>query len=60
MGDRSIMKEKYFDQAVDCVKDYVLPAQIELYRSCAGDSLRIWARSITSLRSHSTVGVQYR
>lgn len=28
------MKETYYDQAVACVKDYVLPAQISLYQSC--------------------------
>ena len=30
MEDSSIMKEDYYDQAVACVKDYVLPAQREL------------------------------
>ena len=25
------MKDKYYDQAVACVKDYVLPAQLNLY-----------------------------
>ena len=31
------MKDKYHDQAVACVKDRVLPAQLELYQSCDGD-----------------------
>ena len=31
------MKEKYYEQAVTCVKDTVLPAQIKLYKSCGGD-----------------------
>ena len=31
------MKEKYYDQAVACVKDYVLPAQIKLFQSCDGN-----------------------
>ena len=31
------MKDKYYDQAIACVKDRVLPAQLELYQSCDGD-----------------------
>ncbi len=31
------MKDKYYEQAVSCVKDTVLPVQIELYQSCGGD-----------------------
>ena len=31
------MKDRYYDQAVACVKDGVLPAQLELYRSCGSD-----------------------
>ena len=33
----TIMKDKYYEQAVTCVKDTVLPAQIKLYNSCGGD-----------------------
>ncbi len=31
------MKDKYYEQAVTCVKETVLPAQIKLYKSCGGD-----------------------
>lgn len=36
------MKDKYYDQAVVCVKDHVLPAQLELYESCNGDLDRVY------------------
>ena len=31
------MKDKYYDGAVACVKDSVLPVQMELYQSCDGN-----------------------
>ena len=46
MEDSSIMKEKYYDQAVACVKDFVLPAQIKLYRSCDGDLDRVYGEAV--------------
>ena len=46
MEDSSIMKEKYYDQAVACVKDHVLPAQIKLYRSCDGDLDRVYGEAM--------------
>ena len=33
---REIGQDKYYEQAVTCVKDTVLPAQIKLYKSCGG------------------------
>ena len=36
------MNDKYYKQAVACVKDRVLPAQMELYRSCNGDLDKIY------------------
>jgi hypothetical protein len=41
-----IMKNKYYDQAVACVKDLVLPAQMELYRSCDGDLDRVYGEAM--------------
>ena len=40
------MKDKYYEQAVACVKDYVLPEQIELYQSCDGDLDRIFGEAM--------------
>ena len=40
------MKEKYYDQAVACVKDYVLPAQIKLYQSCDGNLDRVYGEAM--------------
>ena len=40
------MKEKYYDQAVACVKDHVPPAQIKLYRSCDGDLDRVYGEAV--------------
>ena len=36
------MKDKYYEQAVACVNDTVLPAQMELYRACSGDLDRVY------------------
>ena len=36
------MKDKYYEQAVTCVTDRVLPAQMELYRACNGDLDRVY------------------
>lgn len=40
------VKDKYFDQAVACVKDRVLAAQLELYRSCDGDLDRVYGEAM--------------
>ena len=40
------MKEKYYDEAVACVKDYVLPAQIELFQSCAGNLDKVYGEAM--------------
>ncbi len=40
------MKDTYYDQAVTCVKDHVLPAQLELYRSCGGDLDRAYGKAM--------------
>ncbi len=40
------MKDKYYDQAVACVKDYVLPAQLNLYQSCNGDLDRVYGETM--------------
>ena len=37
MNEGNQMNDKYYEQAVACVKDHVLPAQMELYRSCNSD-----------------------
>ena len=42
------MKDKYYDQAVACVKDYVLPAQTELYRACGGDFDRLYRAAMNA------------
>ena len=39
---KDTMKEKYYDQAVTCVKDRVLPAQRKLYQACDGDLDRVY------------------
>ncbi len=36
------MEDKYYEQAVTCVKDRVLPVQMELYRACSGDLDRVY------------------
>ena len=36
------MEDKYYEQAVTCVKDRVLPVQMELYRACNGDLDRVF------------------
>ena len=41
-----IMKDKYYNQAVACVKDYVLPAQLNLYQSCDGDLDRVYGEGM--------------
>lgn len=40
------MKEKYYDQAVACVTDYVLPAQIKLYQSYDGNLDRVYGEAM--------------
>jgi len=40
------MKDKYLEQAVACVKDYVLPAQIKLYQSCGGNLNKIYGEAM--------------
>ncbi len=40
------MNDKYYEQAAACVKDRVLPAQMELYRSCSGDLDRIYGEAM--------------
>ena len=40
------MKDKYYEQAITCVKDTVLPAQIKLYKSCGGDFDRIYGEAM--------------
>ena len=40
------MKDKYYEQAVTCVKDTVLPAQIKLYESCGGDLDTIYGEAM--------------
>ena len=38
--------QKYYDQAVACVKDYVLPAQIKLYQFCDGNLDRVYGEAM--------------
>ena len=40
------MKDGYYDQAVTCVKDRVLPVQLELYRSCGGDLDKVYGEAM--------------
>lgn len=40
------MKDKYYEQAVACVKDFVLPAQMELYHSCDDDLDRVYGEAM--------------
>ena len=40
------MKDKYYEQAVTCVKGTVLPAQIKLYKSCGGDFDKIYGEAM--------------
>ena len=40
------MKEEYYDQAVACVKNHVLPAQRELYTSCGGDFDKVYGEAM--------------
>ena len=40
------MKDKYYERAVTCVKDTVLPAQIKLYKSCGGDFDKIYGEAM--------------
>ena len=40
------MKDRYYDQAVACVKDRVLPAQLELYRSCGSDLDKVYGEAM--------------
>lgn len=40
------MKVKYYDQAVACVKDQVLPAQIKLYQSCDGNLDKVYGEAM--------------
>ena len=45
MKEGNQMNDKYYEQAVACVKDRVLPAQMELYRFCNGDLDRIYGEA---------------
>ena len=38
--------DKYYEQAVMCVKDYVLPAQRALFERCGGDLDRVYGESM--------------
>ena len=40
------MKEKNYDQAVACVKDYVLPAKIKLFQSCDGNLDKVYGKTM--------------
>ena len=40
------LTDKYFEQAVACVKDHVLPAQRRLYESCGGDLDRTYGAAM--------------
>ncbi len=40
------MKENFYEQAVACVKDHVLPAQIELYQSCDGNLDKVYGEAM--------------
>lgn len=53
------MKEKYYDQAVACVKDHVLPAQIKLYRSCDGDLDRVYGEAVNGNGYHCYIIIMY-
>ena len=46
MKESNQMNDKYYEQAAACVKDRVLPAQMELYRSCSGDLDRIYCEAM--------------
>ena len=46
MKEGNQMNDKYYEQAAACVKDRVLPAQMELYRSCSGDLDRIYGEAM--------------
>ena len=46
MKEGKQMNDKYYEQAAACVKDRVLPAQMELYRSCSGDLDRIYGEAM--------------
>ena len=39
-------KDKYYDQAVACVKDSVLPVQLGLYQSCNGYLDRVYGEAM--------------
>ena len=40
------MKENYRDQAIACVRERVLPAQVELFRSCDRDLDRFFGEAM--------------
>ena len=40
------MKDRYYDQAVACVKERVLHAQLELYRSCGSDLDKVYGEAM--------------
>ncbi len=42
------MMEKYYEQAVMCVKDDVLPAQRTLYESCGGDLDKVYGEAMNN------------
>lgn len=38
--------DKYYEQAVLCVKDYVLPTQRTLFKQCGGDLDRVYGEAM--------------
>ena len=40
--------EKYYEQAVACVKDYVLPMQREIYEKYGGDFDKIYGEAMNN------------
>lgn len=40
--------ENYFELAVSCVKDYVLPMQRQIYEECGGDFDKIYGEAMNS------------
>ena len=40
--------EKYYEQAVSCVKDYVLPMQREIYEKYGGDFDKIYGEAMNN------------
>ena len=49
--------ENYFEHAVSCVKDYVLPMQRQIYEKCGGDFDRIYGEAMNN-DMHSGKGIE--